>query len=214
MEVPGWIDSAALRLRQGHRVNRITVREFLGAFGAERRGSAKVEAIRGTLDSLGLTTDPDFATAWIDAPIWLRLKDGVRPTSPDLSGGDTPSAGDTESPGDFVLDATPSAVEQAEEQSQSAPMSGEPDTPKHIEAIGGTSFEDPTFRIGSLPAANRKLVVVNQGDSLIKAITLMLQYDFAQLPVMQSAREVKGVITWKSIGSKKALGQKCDNVGD
>src|SRR5262249_32732095 len=47
-----------------------------------------------------------------------------------------------------------------------------------------------------------------------KAITLMLQYDFSQLPVMQGEREVKGVVTWKSIGSKQALGCKCDEVGD
>ena len=42
----------------------------------------------------------------------------------------------------------------------------------------------------------------------------MLQYDFSQLPVMQGEREVKGVITWKSIGSKLAFGCKCHAVGD
>jgi hypothetical protein len=42
----------------------------------------------------------------------------------------------------------------------------------------------------------------------------MLQHDFSQLPVMQGEREVKGVVTWKSIGSKKVLGAKCDKVGD
>jgi hypothetical protein len=33
----------------------------------------------------------------------------------------------------------------------------------------------------------------------------MLQYDFSQLPVMQGEREVRGVITWKSISSRLAL---------
>jgi hypothetical protein len=42
----------------------------------------------------------------------------------------------------------------------------------------------------------------------------MLQHDFSQLPVMQGDREVKGVITWKSIGSKQALGHKCSQVAD
>ncbi len=55
MEIPEKIEFAASRLRQGHRVNRITVRDFLRHFDAERRGSAKVEAIRRILDSLGLT---------------------------------------------------------------------------------------------------------------------------------------------------------------
>jgi CBS domain-containing protein len=48
----------------------------------------------------------------------------------------------------------------------------------------------------------------------MKAIALMLQHDFSQLPVMQGEREVKGVVTWKSIGSKQAFGCKCNAVGD
>ena len=216
MEIPDKIDFAAQRLREGHRVNRITVRDFLRHFGAERRGSARVEAIRRILDSLDLTTDPDFETAWIDGPIWLRLKEGVQTTATDPLANGTPSDGDHVGAGldDIVLEGTPSAVKQAEEQSEAAPTSAEPDTPKHGETIDSSSIEDPTFRIGSLPAANRKLIVVNQNDSLTKAITLMLQYDFSQLPVMQGEREVKGVVTWKSIGSKQALGQKCNQVGD
>jgi hypothetical protein len=195
MEVPEKINVAAQRLKEGHRVNRITVRDFLRHFGAERRGSAKTEAIRRILDSLDLTTDPDFETAWIDGPIWLRLKEGVPTTPVDPFSNDTSSDLDGVDLKDIVLEGTPSAVEQAEEQTESAPTSAEPDTPKHNETVDSPFVEDPTFRIGSLPAANRKLIVVNQGDSLTKAITLMLQYDFSQLPVMQSTREVKGVIT-------------------
>jgi hypothetical protein len=74
MDVPHKIQYAAERLRQGHKVYRITVRDFLGHFGAERRGAVKVEAIQNILDSLGLETEPNFRSAWIDEPIWLRLK--------------------------------------------------------------------------------------------------------------------------------------------
>ena len=42
----------------------------------------------------------------------------------------------------------------------------------------------------------------------------MLQHDFSQLPVMQGEREVKGVITWKSICARLAFGSKCDHVAD
>jgi len=38
--------------------------------------------------------------------------------------------------------------------------------------------------------------------------------DSSQMPVMQGEREVKGVVTWKSIGSKLALGCKADHVGE
>ena len=46
MDIPDKIRYAAQRLKKGHRVNRITVRDFLGHFGAERRGAAKVEQIK------------------------------------------------------------------------------------------------------------------------------------------------------------------------
>jgi hypothetical protein len=214
MEIPDKIEFAAQRLKEGHRVNRITVRDFLRHFGAERRGAAKVESIRRILDLLELTTDPDFETAWIDGPIWLRLKEGVPTTPPNPFSDGASFNGDGLGIEDIVLEGTPSAVEQAEEQSEAAPTSAEPETPKQSMSMDSSSIDDPTFRIGSLPAANRKLIVVNQSDTLTKAITLMLQHDFSQLPVMQGEREVKGVITWKSIGSKQALGHDCKLVGD
>lgn len=214
MEIPSKIEFAAQRLKEGHRVNRITVRDFLRHFGAERRGSAKVEAIRTILNSLDLTTDPDFETAWIDSPMWLRLNEGVQSCIAPATEDNDQAGGDGISLDEIILEGTPAAVQQAEEQTESAPISAEPEVTHHIEASDSSSFEDPTFRIGSLPAANRKLVAVNQNDALNKAITLMLQYDYSQLPVMQSEREVKGVITWKSIGAKHALGQKCHYVGE
>ena len=68
MDVPHKIHYAAERLRQGHKVYRITVRDFLGHFGAERRGAVKVEAIQNILDLLGLETEPNFRSSWIDEP--------------------------------------------------------------------------------------------------------------------------------------------------
>lgn len=188
MEVPSKIQYAAQRLKQGHRVNRITVRDFLRHFGAERRGAVKVEAIRRILDSLDLQTEPDFETVWIDEPIWLRLKGNA--STEDIVAAPIDGLGDEE----FVLESTPSAVEQAAEQSASAPTSAQPEV---REEDTNVDTSDPTFRIGSLPAANKILVTVNQNDDVARAITLMLQYDFSQLPVMQGDREVKGVVTWK-----------------
>jgi len=88
MDVPAKIEFAAQRLKAGHRVNRITVRDFLRHFGAERRGAAKVAAIRRILDSLDIKTEPDFETAWIDGPIWLQLRQGVQPCITDVSADD------------------------------------------------------------------------------------------------------------------------------
>ena len=54
MWIPKEIGRMATRLKEGHRVNRITVRELLRMFRAERRGLNKVHDIRAALDSLGL----------------------------------------------------------------------------------------------------------------------------------------------------------------
>lgn len=215
MVIPSKIQYAAERLKEGRRINRITVRDFLRHFGAERRGTAKVQAIRSVLDELELETDPDFETAWIDGLIWLKVKGA--PTSPQSEDAAAEPTFDSAQPQieDIVLESTPSAVQQAEEQSESAPTSAEPEAATGTQAsAGSTATADPTFRIGNLPAANKKLISVNQNDKLSKAVTLLLNHDFSQLPVMQGEREVKGMITWQSIGSKQAFGCKCDTVGD
>jgi hypothetical protein len=146
-EIPAKIQHAAKRLREGHRVNRITVRDFLRHFGVERRGAGKIEAIRGILDSLDLQTEPDFETVWIGEPIWLRLKDSV--STEDIAAAPIGEVGDDEF---VVLEGTPSAVEQAVEQSKSAPTSAERETPSENADL---ETSDPTFRIGSLPAPTK-----------------------------------------------------------
>src|SRR5207244_10689342 len=70
------------------------------------------------------------------------------------------------------------------------------------------------LRMCTLPASKTGLGTVNQHDDVAKAVTIMLEYDFSQLPVMQGEREVKCVVTWKSIGLRKALSAKCERVGD
>jgi len=68
---------------------------------------------------------------------------------------------------------------------------------------------DPTFRLGRLETANKDVTYVAPTDGLDKAITLMLTHDFSQLPVMTSPRDVKGMVSWKTIGSRLALGKQC-----
>ncbi len=65
------------------------------------------------------------------------------------------------------------------------------------------------YRIGGLESANRKPVFVKPDSALNEATTVMLANDFSQLPVMTTDREVKGTISWKSIGIRLSLGKKC-----
>lgn len=66
------------------------------------------------------------------------------------------------------------------------------------------ALDDPSFRIGSIASARRPPVHVRPTATLQEAMTLMLARNFSQLPVMTSDRDVKGVISWTSIGTRLA----------
>ena len=59
-----------------------------------------------------------------------------------------------------------------------------------------------------------KLISVNRDTTLTEAITLMIKYDFSQLPILSGRSEVEGLISWKSIGRALALGKECNKVRD
>ena len=75
-------------------------------------------------------------------------------------------------------------------------------------------LEDPVHRIGTLAAAHNKPMSVAPDDGLIVATTKMQLHDFSQLPVMTGERTVKGIISWKSIGTSFSLGGPRDQVRD
>jgi len=77
---------------------------------------------------------------------------------------------------------------------------------------------DPTYRINKLEAANleaarKTLVTVSPSTSIEVAVTEMLTHDFSQLPVM-NGNTVKGIISWRSLGKRLALGRQCTTVQD
>src|SRR5262249_54021311 len=65
-----------------------------------------------------------------------------------------------------------------------------------------------------LYAANRPPVRVAPDTSVSEAVTIMLSHDFSQLPVMQGERTVKGLFSWKSLGSRLVLRGPCEKVSD
>ena len=88
------------------------------------------------------------------------------------------------------------------------------------EITGGSSNgkrPDPTRRVDSLEAAHNKPTCVKSGDKLNVATALMLLHDYSQLPVIDNNRtdknhEVKGVISWQSIGARLGLERECEYV--
>jgi CBS domain-containing protein len=213
MWIPKEIGRMATRLKEGHRVNRITVRELLRMFKAERRGLNKVHDIRTALESLGLVTDPDFESVWIDGKIRIRLKDATNVVAAAVPTGGTEVVEEDE-----LDEDQSSSVEEQEETDSQQLGSEEGSQPTIVVASEGvvetvlSEPADPTFRIGSLPAANKTLTTVGQDDTLKKAVTMMLQFDYSQLPIMHGEREVKGMISWKSIASRYAIGGECGKV--
>ena len=77
-----------------------------------------------------------------------------------------------------------------------------------------SSSPESATRIGRLESANKAPVSVKPDETLQHATTLMMTRDFSQLPVMTSSREVKGVVSWKTIGSRLALKRACTHVRD
>lgn len=76
---------------------------------------------------------------------------------------------------------------------------------KAPQGVADDSPADPTYRIRSLASANRTPVTVTPDSTLQQITTLMLTNDFSQLPVMTGPRDVKGIVSWKSIGMRLSL---------
>ncbi|MBL1149400.1 MAG: CBS domain-containing protein [Armatimonadetes bacterium] len=109
-----------------------------------------------------------------------------------------------------LLSQTP----QDEPKSVVEPESAAEPTPQ--EPVPGGN--DPTYRINKLEAANleaagRKLITVSPNTPVEQAVTEMLAGDFSQLPVM-NGKTVKGMISWRSLGKRLALGQCCKEAQD
>lgn len=101
---------------------------------------------------------------------------------------------------DQAISFRPLVPEEAESEAELQPL--------------GMPRTDPTYRIGKLHSANQPPLSVKPDAGLEEAITLMLSNDYSQLPVMTTDRDVKGMISWSSIGSRLALGRQCSYVRD
>jgi CBS domain len=55
-------------------------------------------------------------------------------------------------------------------------------------------------------------VSVKPDSKISEAVSLMMLHGYSQLPVMQSDRGLKGMVSWESIGSRLALNVPCNYV--
>lgn len=157
----------------------VTVREFLLWYGAERRGHNVVSRIRADLDEHGVSTVPDFEGSWIDGTISFRNLTEDMPRAEDRA------------PEDEIPEI------EAEGVGLEPEMADDPE-PVWVE-------NDPSHQISKLAAANQGVTSVNPNDTLARAITIMMMHDFSQLPVMTGDRNVRGLVSWRSIGHHLSL---------
>ena len=83
-----------------------------------------------------------------------------------------------------------------------------------VDGVQARAPTDPTVRVGMLEGAHHTPVSVTRDDPLATATTIMCIHDYSQLPVMRGDREVKGIISWKSIGAAHAQGASPNYVRD
>ena len=178
--IPETLKDIAEQVRQGQRPA-VTVRMLLSWFGGQRREKSRVRRIREALDELKIKAEPEIEGAYIDGLVSFLPTEQSNSVPPES----VPDIGEL-----------PVAVADRIVQTDS------------VGTVVGVVV-DPTFRIGRLASANRRPISVAPDASVGEAITLMLKHDFSQLPVMTSERGVKGLFSWKSLGSRLSLGCAC-----
>jgi len=139
---------------------------------------------------------------------WIRehLKNAGLETDPDFE------AAYLDSPIEFSLVQQAASERKPDEDAIieaeliSTPASTSPGLP-----IG---YSDPSYRISKLAAANNPPIFIAPDATIQQAVTVMLTNDFSQLPVMTTERDVKGAISWESIGTRLVLGKGGPQVRD
>lgn len=168
--LPLQCKNVALQLTSGKRSSyKLTVRELLSWFGAERRTQHIIGVIMLALKELGIVSAPDFRYEFLDEPILLK-----------------PSAR-AETNTDAISEAKATSV-STDPQSQSVAVA----------CVEG-SVTDPTYRVGRLRAANELPAFLKPTDPITKATALMLAKGIAHLPVLKDERTALGIITWKDV---------------
>jgi len=75
-------------------------------------------------------------------------------------------------------------------------------------------ISDTSLLVGALPTARAGVVAAEQDERLSSALTKMMIKDYSQLPVMRGERDVKGIISWKSVGQRRVCGHEDELVRD
>ena len=93
-----------------------------------------------------------------------------------------------------------------------------PDSPITVElestaaASPASDASGPTHRVSAFLEGKSPPASVKPDSSLKEAATIMQMNHYSRLPVMRHERDVSGIVTWQSIGTRLALGLECAYV--
>jgi hypothetical protein len=183
-----YLDAILAELKQGHRQWK-RGDNLLGAFGYTRRRQTAIDLIKGLLEEKGMRTDPTLTTAMpLDRAITFYLK-GTKPE---------PAA---QTPGEVQEDTPVEVVELAVED-EARSQAGQPVTvtiPQEAPAAEPGGPVDRGLIIGNLACAERVPEQIAPTASVEEALTRMAMRDYSQLAVTTGPRDIKGVISYKSV---------------
>ncbi|MFF3406995.1 CBS domain-containing protein [Streptomyces sp. NPDC002742] len=200
MSASGELDVAGLA---GATLSR---RQLLARWDIRFRNHAAVSRISLALSNAGLTTVPDLAVGPIDGEIRVVSLP---------SGNAVPAQ--AHPPGDPDPGAHRAVtVEAPDEVAQDPPQAADTGaTPDSDGAPDGAPGEDPVgllpqtaLRVSVFPSADGGAVSITPDDTLPKAMSIMAERGFSQLPVLDGLGTLQGVVTWASIAHMHATGRE------
>ena len=171
------------------------VKTLLSWFGNRGRGKNVVQTIRDALIEAQLRTEPDF-NAVGSVHTYFEFKIAAQES------------------GNSEKDHVASNVRTSGDHSKKPRKRESEDD--GLSDDRGSDVSSASFCIGMLPAANRpdEIVTITKNHTVREAITLMIKYDYSQLPVAQNG-STKGYMTsWRSIGKARTRNQDCEFVRD
>ncbi len=197
-----WLKSIADRMQHdvdkgaAAQPERLTVRELLAHFDYARRSNWINKHIQNGLEKFKLRTDEDVTVVWLDSTITIEL--------------------DANSTDQQTHPERAREIQVAHRRGRYGGLARLDDYDRTANSTGASEkprTSDPTHRVSALPAANRVPASVKPESPLCKATTIMQMNGYSRLPVMKNERDVAGIVTWESIGTRLALGRDSDEVG-
>lgn len=191
-----YLDSILAELKQGHRQWK-RGDKLLEAFGYTRRRQTAIDLINKMLDEKGMYTLPPLTTTMpLDRGITFYLK------------GSTPEASVNTSI--EIAEDIPVEVVELAVQDEAHASSGEVLTvtiPQEAPAAEPGNPGDRGLIIGNLACAERVPEQIAPTASVEEALTRMAMRDYSQLVVTTGQRDIKGLISYKSVAQAYLHGE-------